>query len=208
VRRTWTLARALLGRGGAALRPPKSLVEHVSKELSTSAKNGPRCRPFKVDRTLQPPQSFPLPRDRGCAETEDAVSAAKSAGHAALQDVGGHVFSASLVVSALVGPRAGRTVDAVGGRELLAASNVILAAGLAVLAFAQSQATLWLAWLMLGLGMGIKGTVPRAMVRMPLPAPCSTVNTPEAVPAPNAWQCSAPKTTATGWGCSARRPVS
>jgi hypothetical protein len=194
------VARALLGRGGAALRPPKSLVEHVSKELSTSAKNGPRCRPFKVDRTLQPPQSFPLPRARGCAETEDAVSAAKSAGHAALQ--------ASLVVSALVGPRAGRTVDAVGGRELLAASNVILAAGLAVLAFPQSQATLWLAWLMLGLGMGIKGTVPRAMVRTPLPAPCSTVNTPEAVPAPNAWQCSAPKTTATGWGCSARRPVS
>src|SRR5262245_47811055 len=65
------------------------------------------------------------------------------------------VFSASLVVSALVGPRAGRTVDAVGGRELLAASNVILAVGLAVLAFAQSQATLWLAWLILGLGMGI-----------------------------------------------------
>jgi predicted MFS family arabinose efflux permease len=64
-------------------------------------------------------------------------------------------FSASLVVSALVGPRAGRTVDAVGGREVLAASNVILAVGLALLAFAYSQSTLWLAWLILGLGMGI-----------------------------------------------------
>ena len=64
-------------------------------------------------------------------------------------------FSAALVVSALVGPRAGRTVDAVGGREVLAVSNVILAAGLAVLAFAHSQATLWVAWLILGLGMGI-----------------------------------------------------
>ena len=64
-------------------------------------------------------------------------------------------FSASLVVSALVGPRAGRTVDAVGGREVLAISNVILAAGLAVLAFAHSQAMLLLAWLILGLGMGI-----------------------------------------------------
>jgi predicted MFS family arabinose efflux permease len=64
-------------------------------------------------------------------------------------------FSASLVVSALVGPRAGRTVDAVGGREVLAASNVILAAGLAALAFAHSEAMLWLAWLILGLGMGI-----------------------------------------------------
>src|SRR5215510_15164123 len=64
-------------------------------------------------------------------------------------------FSASLVVAALVGPRAGRTVDAVGGREVLAVSNLILAAGLALLAFAHSQATLWLAWLILGLGMGI-----------------------------------------------------
>src|SRR5262245_37940216 len=64
-------------------------------------------------------------------------------------------FSGALVVSALVGPRAGRTVDAVGGREVLAVSNLILAAGLALLAFAHSQATLWLAWLILGLGMGI-----------------------------------------------------
>jgi len=64
-------------------------------------------------------------------------------------------FSAALVVSALVGPRAGRTVDTVGGRGVLAVSNVILAFGLAVLAFAHSQAVLWLAWLILGLGMGI-----------------------------------------------------
>jgi predicted MFS family arabinose efflux permease len=64
-------------------------------------------------------------------------------------------FSAALIVSALVGPRAGRTVDAVGGREVLAASNLVLAAGLAVLSWAQSQPMLWLAWLILGLGMGI-----------------------------------------------------
>jgi predicted MFS family arabinose efflux permease len=64
-------------------------------------------------------------------------------------------FSAALVVSALVGPRAGRTVDAIGGREVLAASNVILAVGLTVLAFANSQTMLWMAWLILGLGMGI-----------------------------------------------------
>ena len=55
----------------------------------------------------------------------------------------------------MVGPRAGRTVDAVGGREVLAVSNVILAAGLAVLAPAHSKPMLWLAWLILGLGMGI-----------------------------------------------------
>jgi predicted MFS family arabinose efflux permease len=64
-------------------------------------------------------------------------------------------FSAALVVSALVGPRVGRTVDAIGGREVLAVSNVVLAAGLAVLAFAHSQVVLWLAWMVLGLGMGI-----------------------------------------------------
>jgi len=64
-------------------------------------------------------------------------------------------FSGALVVSAVVGPRAGRTVDAVGGREVLVVSNVILATGLALLAFAHSQAMLWLAWLVLGLGMGI-----------------------------------------------------
>jgi predicted MFS family arabinose efflux permease len=64
-------------------------------------------------------------------------------------------FSGSLVISAMVGPRVGRTVDAIGGREVLAASNVIIAAGLAALALAHSQAMLWLAWLVLGLGMGV-----------------------------------------------------
>ena len=64
-------------------------------------------------------------------------------------------FSGALVIAALVGPRVGRTVDAIGGREVLAASNVIIAAGLAALAFAHTQPALWLAWLVLGLGMGI-----------------------------------------------------
>jgi predicted MFS family arabinose efflux permease len=64
-------------------------------------------------------------------------------------------FSAALVVSALVGPRVGRTVDAVGGREVLAVSNVVFAAGLAILALAHTQVMLWLAWMVLGLGMGI-----------------------------------------------------
>ena len=64
-------------------------------------------------------------------------------------------FSGSLVISAMVGPRVGRTVDAIGGREVLAASNVIIAAGLAALAFAHSQAMLWFAWFVLGVGMGV-----------------------------------------------------
>jgi predicted MFS family arabinose efflux permease len=64
-------------------------------------------------------------------------------------------FSAALVVAALVGPRVGRTVDAIGGREVLAVSNVVLAAGLTILAFAHSQVMLWIAWIILGFGMGI-----------------------------------------------------
>jgi predicted MFS family arabinose efflux permease len=64
-------------------------------------------------------------------------------------------FSAALVVAALVGPRVGRTVDAIGGREVLAVSNVVLAAGLTILAFAHSQVMLWMAWIILGFGMGI-----------------------------------------------------
>src|SRR3979490_2158014 len=42
-------------------------------------------------------------------------------------------FSASLVVSALLGPRVGRQIDLVGGRSVLSASNLTLAAGLALL---------------------------------------------------------------------------
>jgi predicted MFS family arabinose efflux permease len=64
-------------------------------------------------------------------------------------------FSAALVVSAIVGPRAGRTVDAIGGREVLVASNLIFAVGLTILALVHSHLTLWFAWLLLGLGMGI-----------------------------------------------------
>jgi predicted MFS family arabinose efflux permease len=64
-------------------------------------------------------------------------------------------FSTSLIVSALVAPWAGRTVDAIGGRAVLAVSNVTIAVGLATLALAHNQVTLWSAWLILGLGMGI-----------------------------------------------------
>src|SRR2546423_9987969 len=38
-------------------------------------------------------------------------------------------FSASLVISALLGPRVGRQIDLVGGRQVLSLSNVTLAAG-------------------------------------------------------------------------------
>ncbi|MGD9804138.1 MAG: MFS transporter [Hyphomicrobiaceae bacterium] len=64
-------------------------------------------------------------------------------------------FSASLLISALLGPRVGRTIDAFGGREVLAVSNLIFAAGLGLLAVAPSLAVLWLGWLVIGVGMGL-----------------------------------------------------
>lgn len=63
-------------------------------------------------------------------------------------------FSASLVISALLGPRVGRQIDLVGGRSVLSLSNVTLAAGLAVLGFSYSIPVLVIAWLLLGVGMG------------------------------------------------------
>jgi predicted MFS family arabinose efflux permease len=64
-------------------------------------------------------------------------------------------FSGSLVISGLLGPRIGRQIDAMGGRQMLCASNVVLAIGLALLGIAHSLAMLVTAWLVLGLGMGL-----------------------------------------------------
>src|SRR3981189_861449 len=64
-------------------------------------------------------------------------------------------FSASLVISALLGPRVGRQIDLVGGRSVLSISNVTLAAGLALLGFTYSITMLVMAWLLLGIGMGL-----------------------------------------------------
>jgi MFS family permease len=63
-------------------------------------------------------------------------------------------FSASLVISALVGPRVGRQIDLVGGRQVLSISNLTLAAGLALLGAAYSIPVLIAAWFLLGVGMG------------------------------------------------------
>jgi MFS family permease len=63
-------------------------------------------------------------------------------------------FSASLVISALLGPRVGRQIDLVGGRSVLSLSNLTLAAGLVLLGMAYSVPVLMIAWLLLGVGMG------------------------------------------------------
>jgi predicted MFS family arabinose efflux permease len=63
-------------------------------------------------------------------------------------------FSAALVIAALLGPRIGRQIDLVGGRSVLSASNLLLAAGLALLGLSYSVPVMVVAWLLLGVGMG------------------------------------------------------
>jgi predicted MFS family arabinose efflux permease len=65
------------------------------------------------------------------------------------------MFSAALAISALLGPRIGRQIDHVGGRDVLCASNIILAAGLVLLGLSHSLILMAVAWLLLGIGMGL-----------------------------------------------------
>lgn len=54
-------------------------------------------------------------------------------------------FSVSLIISALLGPRAGRLIDRGSGNSVLAVSNLLFAGGLVLLYLAQSLLTLQLA---------------------------------------------------------------
>ena len=63
-------------------------------------------------------------------------------------------FSVALIVSAALGPLAGRTIDRFGGRPVLIASNIVFAAGLAALAWTGSTPQLFLAWALMGIAMG------------------------------------------------------
>ncbi|HEV3137830.1 MAG TPA: hypothetical protein VGZ26_07990, partial [Pirellulales bacterium] len=65
------------------------------------------------------------------------------------------VFSGSLLLSALLGPAVGRAIDNRGGRGVLVLSNLVLAAGLILLAFAQGIIGLAAAWAVLGVGMAL-----------------------------------------------------
>ncbi len=64
------------------------------------------------------------------------------------------IFSAALLLSGLLGPLAGRTIDRRGGRDVLAATNLVFAAGLGLLSLASGAATLAAAWMVIGIGMG------------------------------------------------------
>lgn len=63
-------------------------------------------------------------------------------------------FSMALLFAAAIGPWAGRAIDRVGGRPVLMASSVVFASGLAAMSQATHPAHVFLAWALMGLGMG------------------------------------------------------
>ena len=64
-------------------------------------------------------------------------------------------FSAALLLSAVLGPAVGRAIDRRGGRGILCLSNLVFAAGLALLAAAHGPVLLTVAWLVIGTGMAL-----------------------------------------------------
>ncbi|HSX94032.1 MAG TPA: MFS transporter [Hydrogenophaga sp.] len=63
-------------------------------------------------------------------------------------------FSMALLLSALIGPFAGRAIDRFGGRPVLAATSLIFASGLGLLSLAHGPVVLFAGWLLIGVAMG------------------------------------------------------
>ena len=64
-------------------------------------------------------------------------------------------FSAALLLSAVLGLAVGRAIDRRGGRGVQCLSNLVFAAGLALLATAHGPVLLAVAWLVIGFGMAL-----------------------------------------------------
>lgn len=64
-------------------------------------------------------------------------------------------FSMAMIVSAIVGPWSGSRIDRLGGRGMLMGANFIFAAGLCLLGVSVGKVSLFMAWSLLGIGMGI-----------------------------------------------------
>ncbi len=64
------------------------------------------------------------------------------------------IFSAAMLLSGLLGPLAGRMIDRHGGRDVLACTSLVFAAGLAILSVASGIVGLSVAWTVIGIGMG------------------------------------------------------
>jgi MFS family permease len=65
------------------------------------------------------------------------------------------IFSAALLLSAAIGPAVGRLIDRHGGRAVLAGSNLVIAAGLALQAASHGVFETCAAWTILGIGIGM-----------------------------------------------------
>lgn len=65
------------------------------------------------------------------------------------------MFSGSLLLTAFLGPAAGRAIDRRGGRDVLALSNLVFIAGLLLMAFANGPVLLAAAWAILGVAMAM-----------------------------------------------------
>lgn len=63
-------------------------------------------------------------------------------------------FSAALLLSAVIGPFAGRAIDRFGGRPVLVASSLVFTAGLGLLSLAEGPLALFAGWLIIGAAMG------------------------------------------------------
>ena len=64
-------------------------------------------------------------------------------------------FTVALLIAAAAGPYVGRAIDRLGGRGVLVVSNLVLAAGLVLLAAATGPVSLFVAWALLGVGMAL-----------------------------------------------------
>jgi MFS family permease len=64
-------------------------------------------------------------------------------------------FSMALLIAAFAGPTVGRVIDRYGGRGVLVLSNLVLAIGLITLGEASGTALLFVAWVLLGIGMAL-----------------------------------------------------
>jgi MFS family permease len=77
-------------------------------------------------------------------------------------------FSIALILTGLGGPAVGRFIDRHGGRGMLAASNLVFAAGLLMLGLANGGMAMLAAWCVLGVGMamGLYDAAFAALVRL------------------------------------------
>lgn len=82
-----------------------------------------------------------------------AAAAAESLGASRAEILGG--FSWALLTAGACAPLVGRRIDAAGGRGVMAASCLAIAAGLSLLATAQGLVQWYLGWSVLGIGMAL-----------------------------------------------------